>query len=197
MISKLTRRDAMALIGASVLATPAAALSDGEARALINRAVADVNTIIASGKSEAAMIKSFEKLFVRYGDVPIIARSALGADARSASSSQLKSYTRAFQGYMARKYGRRFREFAGGKIEVKSSRKVKSFYEVKSVAKLPGRAPFELVWLVSDKSGKNKFFDLIIEGISLRLSEKSEIGAMLDKRGGKLDLLIKDLKTAG
>ncbi len=63
--------------------------------------------------------------------------------------------------------------------------------------KLRGKAPFQVNFLVSDKSGQARFFDMIIEGISLRLSEKEEIGAMLDRRKGNIDQLIADLKTAG
>lgn len=191
----LSAATAASLIAA--LPTSALALNDAQAKALIDRAVADINKVIASGKSQASMIRDFERIFAKYADVNIIARSALGADARRISSSQLKAYTKAFQGYMSRKYGKRFREFVGGWIEVKGARKVKSFYEVKTLAKLQGQAPFEVNFLVSDKSGKNKFFDMIIEGISLRLSEKAEIGAMLDRRKGNIDLLIQDLKAAG
>jgi phospholipid transport system substrate-binding protein len=50
---------------------------------------------------------------------------------------------------------------------------------------------------VSDRSGQDKFFDMIIEGISLRLSERTEVGAMLDRRNGDIDALIQDLKQAG
>lgn len=199
--SDVTRRGFLSATSATaliaVLPTSALALNDVQAKALIDHAVADINKIIASGKSQSAMIKDFERIFVKYADVNIIARSALGADARRISSGQLRAYTKAFQGYMSRKYGKRFREFVGGWIEVKGARKVKSFYEVKTVAKLQGQAPFAVNFLVSDKSGKDKFFDMIIEGISLRLSEKAEIGAMLDRRKGNIDLLIKDLKAAG
>jgi len=37
------------------------------------------------------------------------------------------------------------------------------------------------------------FFNLIIEGINMLLSERAEIGAMLDARGGNIDTLIRDL----
>ncbi|MGX9351913.1 MlaC/ttg2D family ABC transporter substrate-binding protein [Shimia sp. W99] len=201
MISELSRRTFVTCLSATALvgAAPGAALAlnDAQAKALIDKVVADINRVINSGKSLNAMIKEFERIFVKYGDVPIIARSALGADARRMSSAQLNAYTKAFQGYMARKYGKRFNEFVGGKIDVQGSRKVKSFYEVKSTVKLRGQAPFEVNFLVSDKSGQDKFFDMIIEGISLRLSEKSEIGAMLDKRGGDINALIADLQKAG
>ncbi len=201
MTSDLTRRSfiangvtagAVALVPSSALA-----LTDAQAKRLVDRVVKDINKVIASGRPVGAMISEFERIFVKYGDVPIIARSALGADARSLSKSQLAAYTQAFQGYISRKYGKRFNEFVGGRIEVQEARKVKSFHEVRSIAYLRGESPFEVNFLVSDRSGKNKFFDMIIEGISLRLSEKSEIGAMLDRRKGKFDLFLQDLKKAG
>jgi phospholipid transport system substrate-binding protein len=49
---------------------------------------------------------------------------------------------------------------------------------------------------VSDKSGKNLFFNIIIEGVNMLASERTEVGAMLDKRKGNIDALITDLKTA-
>ncbi|MCP4206734.1 MAG: ABC transporter substrate-binding protein [Shimia sp.] len=200
-ISKLSRRNFVALFAAAgaaaTLPSSAFALNDAQAKALIDKAVADINKVISSGKSLSRMTKDFEKIFVKYGDVSIIARSALGPDARSLSKSQLNSYTKVFQGYISRKYGKRFNEFVGGKVEVTGSRKVKSFYEVNAKVTLRGQAPFQVAFLVSDKSGKDKFFDLIIEGISLRLSEKAEIGAMLDRRKGDINGLIQDLKSAG
>jgi phospholipid transport system substrate-binding protein len=132
---------------------------------------------------------------MRYADVPTIARSALGPAARSASKAQLSSFTKAYQGYVSRKYGRRFREFIGGKIEVKDARAIKSYFEVISTAYLQGEAPFDLRWHVSDKSGKNLFFNIIIEGVNMLASERTEIGALLDKNGGNLDALIAELQT--
>jgi len=76
-------------------------------------------------------------------------------------------------------------------------REVKSWHEVKSLVYLRGESPFEVSFLVSDRSGRDLFFDMIIEGISLRLSERTEIGAMLDRRNGDINALIADLKRAG
>ncbi|MHA6264728.1 MlaC/ttg2D family ABC transporter substrate-binding protein [Arenibacterium sp. CAU 1754] len=184
---------ALAGLGLTALPVPALALSESGARQLVDSIVGEINRVIGSGKSEASMIRDFEKIFVRYADVPIMARYALGVDARRASRAQLTAFTRAFQGYIAGKYGRRFREFIGGRIEVKSSRKIKAGYEIRSMAYLSGQAPFEVTFLVSDKSGKNLFFNMFIEGVNLLLTERTEIGAMLDKRKGNIDLLIQDL----
>lgn len=181
---------------AMALPLPALALTVEDARALIDKVVAEINATIASGKSETAMYADFERIFSRYADVAAIAQRALGPTARTASKPQMAAFTKAFQGYISRKYGSRFREFIGGKIEVTDARPLKSFYEVVSVAMLQGQAPFDLRWHVSDKSGRNLFFNIIIEGVNMLATESAEIGSMLDKRKGDLDALIVDLKTA-
>ncbi|MBZ8118421.1 ABC transporter substrate-binding protein [Roseovarius sp. LXJ103] len=199
MTNNLTRRFVLGGAAAVAMAAPmpAVALTDASAKALVNKVVEEINGVIASGRGLNAMIKEFERIFTRYADVNIIAQSTLGADARRASAGQMRAYTDAFRGYVARKYGKRFNEFVGGRIEVKDVREVKSWHEVRSTVYLRGESPFEVRFLVSDRSGKDLFFDMVIEGISLRLSERTEIGSMLDRRNGDIDGLIADLKTAG
>ena len=202
MMNNISRRTVLGtgLAAAATLAIPAApafALTEARAKALVDRVVGDINNVIASGKSLSGMISEFESIFRKYADVNIIARSTLGADANRARASQMRAYTNAFRGYVARKYGKRFNEFVGGRIEVKDVRKVKSWHEVRSTVYLKGESPFEVRFLVSDRSGKDLFFDMVIEGISLRLSERTEIGSMLDRRKGSIDGLIQDLKKAG
>jgi phospholipid transport system substrate-binding protein len=136
------------------------------------------------------MLGRFERLFGTYADVPVIARSALGPAARTASGAELSAFTKAFQGYIARKYGRRFREFIGGSIEVTGAKPVKSYTEVDSIARLQGEAPFDVRWHVSDKAGRPLFFNIIIEGVNMLASERTEIGAMLDQNGGDINKLV-------
>lgn len=194
-----SRRAVLAGLGgfAALMALPGQALAatENDAKALIDKVVRDINKIIASGKSEAAMIRDFEKVFVNYADVKRIAALVLGPDGRAASASQKSAFAKAFQGYLARKYGKRFREFIGGRIEVQDAKAVKSFFEVRTRTVLQGQAPFEVIFVVSAKNGR--FIDMKIEGISLVKSERSEIGGMLDRRRGDLNKLIADLKSAG
>ena len=71
--------------GFSLIGRPSFALTEASARQLVDSLVAEINRVIASGKSESAMIRDFERIFVRYADVPIMARYALGVDGRRAS----------------------------------------------------------------------------------------------------------------
>ena len=201
----MTRRGVLmggaSILGLAVLGTafattarPALAMTTPQAKALVDQVVASINQVINSGRSESQMIADFERIFRTYGDVPTIARSALGPPARSASQAQLSAFTEAFSGYIARKYGRRFREFIGGQVVVEGAREAGRYHEVQAVANLRGMAPFRVSFMVSDR---NRFFDMVIEGISLLKSERVEIGSMLDRRRGNIDALVQDLRRAG
>lgn len=196
-----TRRRLIAgLMGGAALAAlagPAAALDVSAARTLVNRVVDDVNRIINSGESEAKMFADFETVFSKYADVNYIARAALGVRARSATRAQMASFTHAFKGYISRKYGRRFREFIGGKIQVTGAHPLNRFYEVVSVAKLRGEQPFDLRWWVVDRSGRYLFFNMIIDGVNMLATERTEIGSILDAEHGNIEKLIAKLKVSG
>ncbi|MBU3029606.1 MlaC/ttg2D family ABC transporter substrate-binding protein [Paracoccus marinaquae] len=194
------RRSVLALIaGAAVLLPlrPALALDANASQALIRNAVTDVYAVINSGQPPAQMYRQFEAVLARYGDVNIMARSVLGPAARQIDAAQFAAYRQAFQGYMGRKYGKRFREFVGGKVEVGAARPLKSYYAVDATAYLNGRAPMEIEWHVSDKSGRVLFFNLIIEGVNMLASERAEMAAMLARRNGDVAALTADLQKAG
>jgi phospholipid transport system substrate-binding protein len=193
----MERRHFIALTGAAALAPalPAAALTQASATTLVNALIVDINRVISSSKSENGMMKDFERIFAKYSDTSYISAYAMGADGRRASTAQKRAFSTAFQGYVARKYGRRFREFIGGRLEVKSVKKVKSWYEVDTTAFLRGESPFTVTFHVSDRTGQDLFFNMFIEGINLLLTERTEVGALLDRNGGNIDAMIRDLQT--
>ena len=196
MATFVTRRSLFAVAAASAVFPHAAlALSTAQATTLVDALVGDINKVIGSGKSEAAMISDFETIFDTYADVPIIARTALGSDWRRATDSQRARFVTAFRSYVASKYGRRFREFIGGRIEVREAATVPNGVEVRAMAVLQGQSPFEVSFVISDGSGRPKFINLFIEGINMITSERTEIGSMLDRRRGDIDGLITDLEA--
>lgn len=176
---------------------PAFALNASSASQLVDGLVADINQVISSGKGENAMFRDFERIFARYSDTSYISAYAMGVDGRRASSGQKRAFSKAFQGYIARKYGKRFREFIGGRLEVNDAKQVKNWYEVRTTAFLRGEAPFNVTFHVSDRSGKPLFFNMFIEGINLLLTERTEVGALLDRNGGDIDKMISALSRAG
>lgn len=199
--NECSRRGALGLLGGAAalawLPGTAHALGPDAAMQLVRRAVDEVYAIINSGQQPATMYRNFEGIFSRHGDVDAIARTLLGPAARTASAADYAAYRKALQGFLARKYGKRFREFIGGRIEVTGAKPVKSFIAVNSTAYLRGQAPFAVDWHVSDRGGRPAFFNLIIEGVNMLATERAEINAMLARRQGDVAALARDLTTAG
>ena len=193
----IARRSFLLGLTSTMVAGPAFALDKARATQLVDRLVAEINRTINFGGSEAKLLRAFENIFAQYADVNIIARSALGPAARSASPSELSAFILAFRGYIARKYGKRFQEFIGSEILVKGTKNRGKFFEVEALVRLKGTTAFEVSFRVSDRSGENLFFDIIIEGISLLSSERVEIGALLDARNGNVARLTRDLVNLG
>jgi len=192
-----TRRAVVAGLVALPLMTRAAfALSGNQATALIQQMSADIVKTVNSGQPDAQMYADFERLMNKYADMPTIARYALGPAARGVSAGDLASYTKAFTTYIARKYGSRFREFIGGNLAVGSSEQSGDNIIVHVTAKLRNQQPASVDFHVSDKSGSPKVFNVILEGINMLTSERTEIMAMLDQNGGSIARLTQALQTA-
>lgn len=194
----MKRRFFMSGLGAvfALPALPAFAITEAGAKTLVDSLVNDINKVIAAGKSESAMFRDFERIFKRYSDTSYIAAYAMGVDGRRATASQKRAFSSAFQSYIGRKYGSRFREFIGGRLEVRSVKPVKNWYEVSTTAYLRNEAPFDVTFQVSDRAGKDLFFNMYIEGVNMLLTERNEIGALIDRNGGSIDGMIADLKKA-
>jgi phospholipid transport system substrate-binding protein len=58
-----------------------------------------------------------------------------------------------------------------------------------------GEAPVVVEWLVTDRPGRVVIADIVIEGVSMLISEREEIGSMLEAHGGNVEMLIVDLAT--
>ncbi len=190
-----------ALLGAFAAAVTALspvqvfAFGASDATSLVNSAWADITRVMSSGKSGGSLYRDFEAILVRYADVPVIARSVLGADWRTATDAQRRGFTAAFQSYLARKYGSQFRNYRNTQINVTQAVPVNRYIEVRANAVSGGGAPAAVTFLVSDRSGSARFFDLRLQGVSLARTERGEIGAMLDKHRGNIDAVIADLNS--
>ncbi len=203
MANDIDRRGVLTLSLGAILAAaagrPALALQTGVAEGLIDRLVADINGIINSGRTEGQMFGDFERLLNKYADVSLISQFALSRRITSViSSGELRAFEQAFVGYIARKYGRRFREFIGGRVEVNRSQQLREdTVMVTTTAILRGVDPFRVDFQVSDRGGKPLLVDMKVEGISLLRSEQQEIQAMYDQAGRSIAGLIARVKQAG
>lgn len=195
-----TRRGVIVALGAAGLLAlagwPAQAAATDDATALVTKLAADLTRIVNSGKGEAALYGDFERLLVSYGDMPAVAASVLGPPWRSASPAQKQAFVGAFQSYLARKYGRQFRDWQNATIAVTGAKDGgKAGVLVSSKVRRPGQEDVAVDWQISARSGSPKVVNLIIEGVSMLANERAEVAAMLEAQKGSLEGLTAALKS--
>lgn len=168
----------------------------------IRQVAQELTGIVNSGGTVAAMSARFEQVLARHADMPTIARSALGPAARQASAAQLQRFTAAYQGYLARKYGRMlFGSYSAGEVEVTGVSQSGTVISVSSVARMRLRAggseTLRVEWQVSERSPDARFFNMVIDGVNLLRIEREEVPALLNQRRGDVDRLTADLAGMG
>jgi phospholipid transport system substrate-binding protein len=190
---RLSRRSTVTGLGAlalTALARPARADTVGQAQAFVAGLAAELQQLVNSGRSEAQMYAAFEGILARYGDMPAVAASVLGPPWRGASAAEKQAFVAAFQRYLARKYGRQFREYRNARIVVTGARDAgRAGVLVQTRVVRPGQEDIAVDWQVSARSGRPRAVNLIIEGVSLLASERTEIGARLEAAGSVAALI--------
>lgn len=187
------------LLGGAVAASligglrPAFALSSAQAIDLVNQITNAIFSELSVKRSGNERVANFERIFIKYADVPRIAQQALGAPWRSATKPQKKAYVRAFSRYMAHSYGRRFEGFTGAKVKVGKSEAASRGQLVNSIVTLKDQQSYDVQWLIIEGRGGIRMLNLYIEGVSALSDVRVQIGTILDKNGGDIDKLIAHL----
>ncbi len=196
-----TRRTAIGgllLALAVVAAGPGArALEAEEARRHVRAAVDEVLKLASKPGDVSAKSDELADILTRYAAMPQIARFAAGRTWREMSESQQKRFEEAFLHYLSTVYARRFQDYSGQTVSLgQVSDAGQRGLTVSSTVSQPQGQPVAVDWVVSDRPGRVVIADIVIEGVSLLVTQREEIGAMLQARGGNIDRLITDLANA-
>jgi phospholipid transport system substrate-binding protein len=132
----------------------------------------------------------FHQLLQQNFDLPGIARFVLGPHWRTASEPEKQEFLRLFEDYIVRVYSERFAQYRGETLRVTGSRADPEGAIVTSEILRPGGAPpIKVDWRLTARDGLYKISDVIIDGVSMGVTERSEIAAMIQRSGGVPGLL--------
>ena len=180
-------------------AQPAAAL-DGELGGAAEFVQSFGNDAIAALTGEdltdAELEARFRELFVIGFDVPAIARRALGRYWSRATAEERREYVRLFEDLIVHTYAARFRHYSGEQFVVHGLRPgpAGSTIVESRVISPKGDPPVRVDWLVTQDDARYKIQDVIIEGVSMVITQRSEFASVIRQRGGKVAGLIKALR---
>jgi phospholipid transport system substrate-binding protein len=194
---RIGRRGALGLVAAAALlaALPARAAATDRAVALVETLSAELTRLVNSGRSAGQLYGEFERLLVRYADMPAVSASVLGPPWRGASQAERQAFVAAFQRYLSRKYGAQFDDYRNARIEVTGAKDGgRAGVLVLTRVVRPGQQAIAVDWQISERSGKARVVNLVIEGVSMLATERAEVGAMLEASRGSIDGLIGQLR---
>ena len=189
----MTRRSLIILsllIGSTSLAAAPNAIA-ADANVFMSELWTRAVEVLDKKASLAERLTRFRQLFQADFDGPGIARFVLGRYWRTASEQEQQEYMKLFEDYVIFVYGTRLSHFNGETFKVRGSRTDESGTVVSTDIISPsGEPPIKVDWrLVADR-GAFKINDVIIEGISMMVTQRSEFASIIQRHGGKVGGLL-------
>jgi phospholipid transport system substrate-binding protein len=148
--------------------------------------------------SEAQKKKRFKALLDSHFDIKTIAQFALGIHWRNISDSEKKEYVDLFENMVVNIYTRRFGDYKGQEIVVKTaSKRGRRDFIVSSVI-LPPKGEngpeVNLDWRVRNRNGSLKIIDISVEGTSMIITQRADFSAVIQKGNGDIEFLLAELR---
>ena len=145
-----------------------------------------------AGKNEKQA--QLEKLFSESVDIPWVGRFVMGRFWREATDEQKKKYLSEYQNFVVKHYASRFTEYSSGSFKITGSKDDGDGEFVINMQMTSGEAgaePVAVDYRVRSEKGKFKVFDIIVEGVSMITTQRSEFASVLSNNG--IDYLITQL----
>lgn len=138
----------------------------------------------------------FRELFAANFDIPTIGRFVLGRYWRAANAQQREEFIELFRELIVATYARRFSEYSGQGFRVDGSREVSERDSLVSTAILnaDGGLIATIDWRVRDRDGDLKIIDVVVEQVSMGVTQRSDFNAVIQRGGGNIDVLLDTLR---
>lgn len=164
----------------------------GTARAAANDAALFINqlgnqaidTLRATNLTLDQREARFRRLLSQSFDLRFIGRFVLGRYWRSATPDQQNNYIALYGEYLLQTYSARLGGYAGESLTVIGARMAndKDFVVSTSLAR-PSGPPIAADWRVRVIDGQYRIIDIMIEGISLAITQRSEFASVVQRDG--------------
>lgn len=186
----MNRRTFLASIPLLTMGNPAWAqgvrTSDDFVRGIGDRLVAVVN----SSESVSAKRTKLTSIIDGAVDVDGVALFCLGRFWRNATPEQQQRYTTLFHQVLVNNISSKLGEYRGVRFTMGRSQQRGETVVVSTVVERPNNTPTNVDWMISNLTGDPKIIDVIAEGTSLRLTQRSDYAAYLSKNNNNIDALI-------
>lgn len=206
-INAVTRRQlfqgALALLGTIAHSRLASALPrvHQDARMLVTRLVEHVLQVISTGQGDASRERRLMAAIESQTDLSLLARMTMGRYWRQATPAQQDAFVEVFRRYLLQSFTSRLRHYAGSdlgtvrdRFDVTGTQPAgKDDVVVSSRIYPPSGEPLKVDWRLRPRNDRLFVIDLVVEGVSLLITQRSEFGSVMERIG--IDGLIRELQA--
>lgn len=185
------RRFAAALLAFSLIASSAQADTKA-ARAYVDGIAAKALDIVKTSDSLPAKQDRLEKMFSSVVDIPFIGRFVLGRHWNTITPEQQKEYLAAYEPFLLKGYVGRIAKYSGQSYRITNARNDGEHTLVTMEIIDPGNPSVFVDYRLRQQGKDFKVTDIVVEGVSLLNTQRSEFNAVMRNRG--IEHLINALK---
>jgi phospholipid transport system substrate-binding protein len=169
------------LAGAAATNDPARFVSN-----LVSRALAPM----PNADTTAARQERFRQLFRLYFDRQACARSALGSYWLRATARQRQQFVDLYEDYVVIGYSTSLRAIGAESLQVQASQSDKERVIVTSRIQINRAAPIRVDWQLNRTNTGYKVTDLIVDGISMAITQHSDLISFIQRHNGSVASLL-------
>ncbi|MBX9621226.1 MAG: ABC transporter substrate-binding protein [Alphaproteobacteria bacterium] len=124
-----------------------------------------------------------------------IGKFVLGRYWKQASDEEKQTFLNLFKEATVATYASRFKDYTSEKFEIRSCHvEPDGGVIVSSQIARPSGQTIPINWKIFEKKGEMRVYDVILEGISMGITQRSEFSSVIQNGGGKLEALNKALE---
>ncbi|PWC33600.1 ABC transporter substrate-binding protein [Azospirillum sp. TSO35-2] len=177
--------------------SPAAAQgADQGASAFIQKLGNDaIATFSDKSLSRPQATERFRVLLNAGFDVPYIGRWVLGRYWNSATEPQRAEYQKLFEQMIVNTYAERFVEYSGETFKITGTAPAgEADSMVTTQIVRPSGPPVNVSWRVRKTPTGFKIIDVVVENVSMGVTQRQEFASVVEQNGGRVDALIQALR---
>lgn len=179
----------LVVLGVAVATGPARAeISADEGRQFIQSVVdRGIDQVLATEVPRQEQIERFRRIFMETFDVDSTARFVLGRHWRTATEAERERFTELFREYNILVWSQRFDDYGGQQVNVTGTTPDdgKGLFVNSQVVDpaSAGGQPINIVWRLRERDGAPRIIDIVVEGVSMALTYRSEYDAVVSRGG--------------
>ncbi len=170
-------------------------IADG-ARVFITELAERANTLLADDSmTPRERNDRFRSMFKESFDVPEVARFVLGRYWRKAKANEREEYLRLFEELVVGTWAPRFADYDKDKFTIVGTRAENpDFARVSSLLRFGESESIRVDWWIGRQGDTYRIVDIVVEGVSMRVTHRSEFGSVIRSNGGRFEGLLQALR---